>query len=183
MSNVSRRAWTSGSLALMLGALLAACSVGGPPTPSATASPTASATVAEPAESFPAPPRASLQLADGSVHAGELGSVCYLDACGDSPWLPAAGLQTAGLASAAEPLTVAIEDGFSFVQWSASYAAAEDTTGADVEPLTDGGAEDGPPLGEVSFDAPPSGDWVVSVHLVYANGAGDGTYYWQVIVP
>ena len=34
-----------------------------------------------------------------------------------------------------------------------------------------------------SFDAPPSGDWVVLVHLVFANGDGDGAYFWHVIVP
>ena len=171
--------------------LVTGCMVAGPggtPSPSPTAStpptapPTASPSPTE--DETPAtPPAASLSAGDGDAVAGDLGSGCYLGACGDGPWLAAHGLESIELTGADDQLTVAIESGFSFVQWSASYAAAEDTTGDQVETLAEGGAEDGPPLTAASFDAPPSGDWVVLVHLVFANGDGDGAYFWHVIVP
>lgn len=143
--------------------------------------PTASPTDAE--SPMPAPPSASLSAAGGEPVDGQLGSVCYLDACGDSPWLPADGLPLVELAGADDELTVAIEDGFEFTTWSAQYAAAEDRTGAAVMTLAEGGSQDGPPLTDATFDPPPSGDWVVSVYLVYADGDGDGAYYWHVTVP
>jgi hypothetical protein len=144
---------------------------------------TPAASPTEPHSPLPSPPDAFLQAGDGDPVEGRLGSGCYLDACADSPWLPAAGLPVLEPAGGDEELTVSIAPGFEFVRWTARYAAADDPSGERARPLAEGGADDGPAVAEASFRTPPSGDWVVSVFLRYANDECDGAYYWRVIAP
>lgn len=182
---------------LVGGVLLGSCGSAGPPVtgspsptfspapstapPAPTPPPSPSPTDVEP--SLPPPPAAALSAANAAPLNGTLGSVCYLEACGDSPWLPAAGLPLLELADGSDELTVTIADGFAFVSWTVDYADAQDTAGENVINHATGGSEDGPAMTEASFSPPPSGDWVLSVHLVYADGDGDGAYYWHVTVP
>jgi hypothetical protein len=157
-----------------------------PPTPTATpgATATASPTPTEAEPTPEAPPPASLVLADGTEHDGEIGSSCYRGACADGPWLPAPALQRVELGDADDQLLIRLASGFEFVRWTARYAAAGDTQADVIYPLDDGGAEDGSDLfSEVSFDAPPSGEWVLSVGLVFSDEDGDAAYYWYLVVP
>jgi hypothetical protein len=153
------------------------------PTPPPTTASTPSPSPTDDETPLPAPPTAGLTAGEAEPIAGDLGTVCWLGGCGDGPWLPAPGLPLLEVEAGDDQLKVTIEDGFEFVQWSAEYADAQDTTGDDTIVLDRGGSEEGPSMIEAAFDAPPPGDWVVSVYLVYANSDGNGAYYWHVTVP
>ena len=153
------------------------------PTPTATASPTTSPTEVEPTPE--APPLASLVLADGTEHDGTVGTYCYRESCSDSPFWPTAdSLDPVELASAGAQLGVELPAGFEFVAWVARYAARDDYQAETVYPLGSGGSADGTAqIGQATFDAPPSGEWLVEVSLTFADGVGSANYYWLVAVP
>jgi hypothetical protein len=130
-------------------------------------------------ESDELPPIARLVLPDGVAVAGELGTFAYRDSYADSPWLAAAGLETARV-GAGQQLTAALPSGNRFGDWSVSYAAAHDVGAELIMPLA--GVGGGQPVAQVAFDAPPPGEWVVQLFLVFPDDDGDATYYWRLNV-
>lgn len=194
--------WPGSIGPLLIGALaivLAGCVAGGgsgsagAPTASATLpppSPTATARVTSrpshdvarsPAPPSPRPagptteaPLATL-LAGGAAHPGEVGGFDFGTATQSSPWLPATALDRVDVA-AGTPLRVVLDGRGAIADWAAGYARADDTAGDAVTALASGA---GP---EASFEAPPAGDWVLSVTVVYADGAGTGAYYWHLVI-
>jgi hypothetical protein len=172
---------------------LAACSDrGGPPPgsapPSPTASPPAQAPTPLPSTASPtdSPPAASpgSQPADVPVatlvvgderYPGEVGGYTFGRITSSAPWLPAFALDQVTVPSGAR-LSVELDDRAAIARWVARYAAAGDTGAFVITGL----AEAASPTAE--FRAPPPGDWVLSVVLTYGGGAGNGAYYWHVLV-
>jgi hypothetical protein len=126
------------------------------------------------------PPIARLLLPDGSVAAAALGSFAYRESFADTPWLGARPLARVTAPNGAARGTVALLPGTQFVRWSAAYAAADDPQADVIAPL---GAGEGEPRERVELDLPPTGEWVLQVHLTFADLDGDATYYWLVNVP
>ena len=141
-----------------------------PVEPTLPPSPTAPSDSPDPA----APPAVEL-IVEGQPYAGTIGGYTWGTYSQSAPWRPATGLQ---------PITVGAETTLSAViagqarmeSWAARFADAADPIAVAVTPLDAG---DGPAL----FVGPPTGDWVLELHVVYANEAGDGAYYWHLVVP
>lgn len=159
------------------------------PPASATPAPVTSfrppATLAAPASTEPAAaasgggqvaaneaPVATLVTATGR-HPGDVGGYDFTSFTQSAPWLPAAALDRVDVA-AGESLRVELDGRASIAEWTAAYAAAADVSGDRLVGLGSGAAA-------VAFAAPPVGDWVVTVTVVYADGLGSGAYYWHVV--
>jgi hypothetical protein len=145
-----------------------------PSAPPATASPVASDQPAATAASSNEAPLATLVVDGDAQHPGEVGGFGFERYTQSAPWLPATALDRIDVAAGSD-LRVQLDDRATVAEWSASYAAADDSSGIVLTPLGTGGASAG-------FGAPPPGDWVVSVNVVYGGGAGSGAYYWHVVV-
>jgi hypothetical protein len=125
------------------------------------------------------PPIARLLL-PGIAAAGALGSYAYRDSFSDSPWLPATTLAPVTVPAGRPQLTIALPPGSQLVRWAAAYAAAADPTAELIVPLAN---DSGDARERVRIDSPPSGDWVIQVHLTFPEAEGDATYYWRVVAP
>lgn len=159
-----------------------------PVAPTATAQPIPTATATPSA----GPPGAELWLADSEGQPGKLGSYSYRAVSADTPWLPAASLPTFNVPTADADLTLAVPLPPGIGHWSVSYADATDTGGGSAVVLDSGGdfvdPDAVPPsartaLEEAEFSGPPSGSWVLSATVQFADGMGDATYYWHLVVP
>lgn len=150
------------------------------PSSPAVTTPTPSAAATEPEPSPALPPDAIITLPDGVTHAGTLGTFTLDDHGTDTPWLPASTLPQVAVGADSE-VNVQFADGTPIGFWQAIYAAADDLVGDVTVGLGERAAES-PPLDAVTFPAPPSGEWVVSVRLRFADGRGDATYYWYLAV-
>jgi hypothetical protein len=151
------------------------------PDPSSTPAPTPSATVATPSMPSPSsvapdptgdrPPDARLAAEGGDPVAGQLGSYTWADGGSDSPWLAGAPV-TVG---AGEPLSITLIPPVGIASWRARSvpASADGPEGATLL-----GEGSGPPM----FSLPAPGTWTVEVHIVFADGAGDASYFWSVEV-
>ena len=158
---------------------LGACSSVGPGSPSAVdpASLPPSVLVSlvpsgEPASSIDpgaSPPFATLAAEGGDPVAGQLGSYVWAGGGSDSPWLPGAPI-TVGVA---EPLRVTFQPTIDIDSWAARFvpSTASDPTGA--RSLGEG-------TGVPQLRAPVAGSWTVEVHVVFADGAGNASYFWKV---
>jgi hypothetical protein len=131
-------------------------------------------------ESEDMPPIARLLLPDGTATPGTLGSFAYRESYADAPWLPAAALEPVDLPAGRPALVIGVLPGRQFERWNAIYAAANDPAADVLVPLAAG---QGDPRERVEISSPPSGEWVVQVQLVFAEGDGDAVYYWRVDVP
>jgi hypothetical protein len=172
-----------GLLVAAVAAVTIACSTPAAPvsataTPAATAPPTVTVSpgpslAAEPSplDVADGPPEATLAAEGGDPVAGALGTYAWGDAGSDSPWLRGSPIAV----GAGEPLTVAVADGVRIAAWWARYvrSSASDPTGATA--LGDG-------AGLPTFAAPPAGSWTVEVHVTFAEGLGDATYFWRLEV-
>jgi hypothetical protein len=145
-----------------------------PSAPPATASPVASDQPAATAASSNEAPLATLVVDGDAQHPGEVGGFDFERYTQSAPWLPATALERIDVAAGSD-LRVRLDDRATVAEWSASYAAADDSSGSVLMGLGSGGPTAG-------FGAPPPGDWVVSVNVVYGDGAGSGSYYWHVVV-
>jgi hypothetical protein len=121
------------------------------------------------------PPTAEL-IVDGKRCPGTVGGYTWGAYSQSAPWHLATGLSPLTI-----PADVALAAGLegrgaSIDSWTARIAAAADTTGNEAVPLGSGGAT-------VAFDGPPAGEWVLELRLVFADGAGDGAWYWHLVVP
>jgi hypothetical protein len=94
----------------------------------------------------------------------------------ERPLATAAGLSPVEVPPAAA-LSVELAGGQSGVaSWTARVADAADPAAATTRPLGSG-------LTPVAITGPGSGAWVMEVRVTYAEGRGDGAYYWQLVVP
>lgn len=148
------------------------------PTPERTPEPTTEAT-AEPttevtAEPTLEPPPAAVLVVAGVKHPGEVGSYVWAGGSDSAPWLPAAALETAPVAGGARA-EVRLEPAVDISTWTARIAPADDAAGDDAEPLGSG-------AGRPGFELPSAGAWVVSVRATFADGLGDATWYWHVVI-
>jgi len=113
--------------------------------------------------------------------AGTLGSNCVSTSttfsCSDSPWLTPKSGPTADVGA---NLRFTLNDPVPITSWEATYGDASDPE-PDASQL---GGEDGANVDAVDFDAPPAGDWVVSVFVRFdgSDTSGDATYYFRLRV-
>jgi hypothetical protein len=130
------------------------------------------------------PPDGLLSSGSKSV-AGQLGSYCYGQTCADiGRWPPKSELPE--LVAQTNTLEFALENGEPFVGWIASYnnTADDDRSrkldqgGGSLDP--DGNPPAADEFTDISFDAPPAGDWVVWMFVQLESG--DLSYAWHVTV-
>jgi hypothetical protein len=107
---------------------------------------------------------------------GLRGSQCWERNCDDTPWLIP---EVAATVPPRAACSVAFADSTAIVRWSviASPTDSPDPLGAAVI-LTRRDA--GPPVSDVAFEGPESGDWVVMASLVAEPG--DAAYFWRLSV-
>jgi hypothetical protein len=134
------------------------------------ASPVASSpVVGSPVAPVDGPPTALLAAEGGDAVAGQLGTYTWGDGGSDSPWLPGTPI-TVG---AGEPLTVTVVPAVPIATWRARSV-----------PSAAGGPDGAALLGEgpgaPAFSAPGTGSWTVEVHVAFADGAGDASYFWAL---
>jgi hypothetical protein len=114
---------------------------------------------------------AALAVEGGDPVDGQLGSYVWGDGGSDSPWLHGAPI-TVG---AREPLSVALRPEQPIASWSTRFV-----------PATADGPEGATTLGQSSgqprFAAPAPGSWIVEVHVVFTDAAGNASYFWQLTV-
>jgi hypothetical protein len=145
-----------------------------PSSAAATAASVASERPHPPDEPSNEAPLATL-LVDGDLqHPGEVGGFDFMRYSQSAPWMPATALDRVDV-KAGSDLRITLDDEATVAEWSAAYAAADDPAGSVLVGLGTGTATAG-------FGAPPPGDWVLSVNVVYGGGAGSGAYYWHVVV-
>ena len=160
--------------------VVSGCPGGGPPpTVPASDDPPAVAIVTPAAPSAPPPtpelqqpPGATLDVA-GTRWDGRLGSWTWGEAGEDAPWLPAPALPEGPVLPPRSRVGVILDGPVLVESWTAVAARAFDTA---ADELVDVGSGAGSP----SFVVPP-GDWVVQVHLVFAERRGEASWYWRVV--
>ena len=117
------------------------------------------------------PPAARLAAEGGDPVTGQLGTNVWGGQGSDSPWLPGAAIAV----GRGEPLTVTPKPAADIASWTARIVPADSS-----------GPEGATPLGEGSgtprFAAPKRGAWTLEVHLVFADDAGDASYFWRLDV-
>jgi hypothetical protein len=172
------------AIALLTATVLVGCGQFGPGASSGqTVTPSAAAS---PAQSTPAqelPPQGLLS-AGGDAVTGFLGTYCWQSVCADVFDLPPRN-QLPALAASTDMLSFSLESRAGFLSWSASYAPEADE---ELLPLGQGGSDHDPDttatlppeLTSTTFNAPPSGEWVVIVQVAFVGG--DAQYAWQVNV-
>jgi hypothetical protein len=117
------------------------------------------------------PPTAVLAAEGGDPVDGQLGSYIWGDGGSDGPWLHGAPV-TVG---AREPLTVTLRPDQPIASWTARYVVATADGPDGATPLGQGQGG-----GQPRFAAPSSGSWTVEVHVVFADAAGNASYFWQL---
>jgi hypothetical protein len=155
------------------------------PTLPPTTAPTATSQGTDPcalstADNPVAPPAAQIEPPDGSQPiAGRLGSFTYCDLAVDALPPRAASLAALALGEPARIVVSVPDRGRGFISYRAGYWPASEWQGDEVA-LTS--AATAAPLATTEFAGPPTGDWMLAVHLTFASG-GSALYYWQVTVP
>jgi hypothetical protein len=147
------------------------------PTPTLQgADPCASSTSDNPA----APPAVQIEPADGSEQIpGRLGSFTYCDLAVDALPPRAASLTAVALGDPARIVLSVAGGGEGFVSYRAGYWPASEWQGDEVAVTS---AATTAPLVTTEFAGPPTGDWMLAIHLTFASG-GSALYYWHVTVP
>jgi hypothetical protein len=173
------------TLALLLATAAAGCSTaaapaGSPPPQPAHSASTAATAVPLPSQSettaangtiVAGPPVAALAAEGGDPTDGQLGTYAWGDGGSDSPWLRGARIAV----GSGEPITVTVRPPTTVTSWSARSvpSTADGPAGATV--LGEG-------TGQPRFTAPGPGTWTVEVHVVFADGLGNASYFWQLAV-
>ena len=148
------------------------------PTPAATAraslvpaaTPVATAQ-ASPEVTAEAPPVATL-VAGHVERVAVVGAYTWAGLSEASPWLPASMLEPVRVPASSE-VWVRIEPDRPVEAWTARAAAVDDLDASAIIPVGEG-------RGLPRFLVPAAGPTVVAVHVVFAGGAGDATYYWHL---
>ena len=143
--------------------------------PPSAVSPTPPPLSPPPASPDPNAPPVIELIADGKRYAGTVGSYTWGTYTQGAPWHPATGLPPIQTAENDE-LTAELTGPTRIGPWAARVADAADLFAEAVRPLWSG-------AGTVAIFPPPPGDWVLELHVVYANEAGDGAYYWHLVIP
>ncbi len=115
------------------------------------------------------PPTARLSAEGGDPVTGQLGTYVWGGQGSDSPWLPGAAFA----AGRGEPLTIGLRPAAAVDSWTARIVPADSSGPAGAMSLGKGS-------GTPSFAAPKRGMWTLEVHLVFADGAGDASYFWRL---
>jgi hypothetical protein len=166
-----------GALISVLVAVTAVATCSAPRQPlESPASPSPSPVVADPSDRASGtvaagPPVAAVAAQGGDPTDGQLGTYTWGDGGSDAPWLPGARIAV----GAGEPLTVTFRPETTIGRWSARTvpASADGPAGATI--LAHGS-------GRPQFIAPGGGTWTVEVRVVFANAAGEASYFWQLAV-
>jgi hypothetical protein len=182
------RSIRASALALLIPALLAACSTPGtssippPPegSPAATLEPTATVTPSiapsegapTPEPPIPEPPAASIAVEGGDPFVGELGSFSWQNSGSDSPWLEGTAIHV----GSGEELHLTLAEPVAIENWTASRVPP-----GNPQELAPVGLGEGS-RGRVTFDGPPSGTWSVKVSIWFADNLGSAAYYWLIEV-
>lgn len=184
-TNVTRRPFRTGQLAVLAVIIvLAACASARltPPspvvaTPGPTIPPVASgstrSTTPHPTE-VPGPPRAALVRAASAAVDGALGTFTWDDGGSDAPWIvPPAEQAVVGVG----PFFVAFRPPLPVQRWTASWAPV--TTGGGGAPVsgTGGTVVTGPVLGVGTSPGP--GTWSLAVTARFGAGR-EATWFWRV---
>ncbi len=157
-------------------------------TAATSSAPPTSNPTATPVPTDVAPPPAGSIGAEGDTGVvGQPGSWCYDGTCLDGPPPPKQMLPLAEPAAGAD-LQFRIADSHPFNHWTVSYQETVDDPA--VELASEGDFYDpdlasstlGPLMSSFDFEGPPSGSWVVSVSLQFAD-RGDAIYFWHFDVP
>jgi hypothetical protein len=160
----------------------------------ADATPTPQPPIPTPARGEP-PPIARVEATGGDPVEGRLGSWCYGSACADVIPGPTALQPTLELAGPGAEIEHSLQTPYRFVHWRVVYAVDPDEYPGTI--LAEGGERypdpDGPPpppgatpipeLESAAFAGPPTGFWLLAVHLSFADELGDAVYYWHAVVP
>jgi hypothetical protein len=130
------------------------------------------------------PPDARIDSADDAV-IGSRGSWCYEEACADSPGPRKNGLPTLSIGPQ-QSMTFTLADHHPFAYVRVAYST-DGLTGEQHEIAADGeydqdAAAAMKPLKSFVFEAPPPGDWVLDVFVLFPDSGGDASYYWRAIV-
>ena len=200
----ARRVWTSPPTLLLLASLLAGCSVASStqpnispplatssapiPAPPSALAPSLSVGVSPseaddssqepgtpltPEPTPEPPPDATLSVEGGDPVVGELGSWGWKGVASDSPWLPGYKLHV----GVGERLMFRVSQRVQIANWQVARVPPESV------PSGDGAAGMADGMGDsISFDAPPSGRWSVSVSVWFSDPLGSAVYYWAVTV-
>ena len=164
-------------LAILLAASIAACSSPTPAQPSvasSTPAPTGTgvtATEPGPTEEVAGPPAATLAAEGGDPVTGQLGTYIWAGGGSDSPWLRGAKVSVGH----DEPLIVSFHPDIAIDSWTAWLVPASATGPAGAQSL--GAGVDVPHVA-----APKAGAWTLEVTAVFADGAGNAAYFWELDV-
>lgn len=138
---------------------------------SATTAVSPSSAAAETVQPADGPPAARLSAEGGDPVTGQLGTYVWRDQGSDSPWLPGARIAV----GRAEPLTIRLAPRTLVASWQARIVPAD-------LPGPDGAVPVGKGSGIPRFQAPKRGAWTLEVHIVFADDAGDASYFWRLDV-
>ncbi len=188
MTVTVHRSIRASALALLIPALLTACSAPGtsssppPPeaSPAATVDPTAtvipSVAASEgaptPEPPIPEPPAASIAVEGGDAVVGQLGSFSWKNSGSDAPWLDGSPIHV----GAGEQLVLTLAEPIAIDTWQVSRVLPGSRDGIGSIGMAEGSGE------RVAFVAPPSGSWSVSVSVWFADNLGSAAYYWLIEV-
>jgi len=112
----------------------------------------------------------------GSVKGG-LGSFTYCDTAADA--LPPRAANVPPLALDDLSVKLSVPSGEPLIGYRAGYWPATEWQGDETR-YADATVE--VPVSTTEFDAPPSGDWMLAIHVTFPVG-GTAVYYWHVTVP
>lgn len=111
-----------------------------------------------------------------------LGSYCYGYVCADSPFPPVRITPRLRLPAEAGRLVFRLKGDEPFERWAVGFWPARDERGAYRQERLASGGRDGA-VREASFQPPPSGDWMLSVFVRFADERGDASYFVRLMVP
>jgi hypothetical protein len=175
-----QRGWPTVALVIAATCAAAACtgtvastpSAGSPSLAGVATSPPVNASdgpSATPSDDDTSPPTAALAAEGGDPVTGQLGTYVWAGGGSDSPWLKGA-LIAVGVN---EPLTVAFQPAIDVVGWTVRFVPSSASDPAGARSL--GTGADVP-----RFEAPEAGSWTIEVHVDFADGAGNASYFWLV---
>jgi hypothetical protein len=130
-------------------------------------------------------PTGSLLVGNANPVIGWEGSYCWQDVCADVGNPPDKDTLPSVSATASDQLTFAIDPVAGvFYDWHVDYTSGHGQPRplASGDPFDPDAKETDPPMRDyVTFDAPPAGDWTLTVSIHFVEG-GDAIYAWHVTV-
>jgi hypothetical protein len=118
------------------------------------------------------PPAASIAVEGGDPVVGQLGSFGWKNAGSDAPWLDGNPIHV----GEGERLVLSLAEPVAIDTWQVSRVPPGDRDGFRSIGMAEGSGE------PVTFVAPPSGTWSVSVSVLFSDNLGGAAYYWLIDV-